>query len=310
MKRILVTLVVALLLAATTVPTEAQRPRLPVRPLPVAPPALVMADLRAAQAVPAHQLVLARLLAERRLAQARPKPRKPDLKSRKPDKKSPPARATGRAPVRGFDWTSLGVATRVRDQGRAGTCWAHAGVEALEASFEIHTGTFPLLAVQPILDQLKHSQGGDACMVFPELRNKGTGLDQNYPYLVGKLNPPEKEPLPYKALAWGYVGKPDGQASVAQIKAALLQHGPLYTTIYASTPGFKHNKGEVLNEKGPFPDTNHAVLLVGWDDARKAWKFKNSWGAARWGDQGYGWVAFGSYGVGTCTAWAQARVGP
>jgi C1A family cysteine protease len=183
-------------------------------------------------------------------------------------------------------------------------------VEALEASLEIKTDTFPLLAVQPILDELKHSQGGDACMVFPELQRQGTGLDRDYPYLVGKLNPPEKEPLPYKALAWGYVGNPDKQATVAQIKAALRMYGPLYTTIYASTHAFKHNKGEVLAEKGPFPDNNHAVLLVGWDDTRKAWKIKNSWGAQRWGDQGYGWVAWGHYGIGVCTAWVVARVGP
>jgi C1A family cysteine protease len=183
-------------------------------------------------------------------------------------------------------------------------------VEALEAGVEIRTNAFPLLAVQPILDQLQHSQGGDACLVFPELRTKGTGLDKDYPYLVGKLNPPEKEPLPYKALVWGYVGRPDGQATVAQIKAALRQYGPLYTTLYASSHAFKHNKGEVLAEKGPFPDPNHAVLLVGWDDTRKAWKIKNSWGVQRWGDQGFGWVAYGCYRIGSSTAWVMPLVGP
>jgi C1A family cysteine protease len=210
-------------------------------------------------------------------------------------------------PFRGFDWTLLGVATRVRDQGHAGTCWAHAGVEALEANVEIRTATFPLLAVQPILDQLQDNQGGDALLVFPELIQKGTGLTKDYPYLGGKLNPPEKNPLPYRALTWGYLNKPDKQATVAQIKLGLRLYGPLYTCVTAGTPGWRRNRGEVLAEKGPFREVNHAVLIVGWDDTKKAWKIKNSWGT-RWGDGGFGYIAFGRYNIGTGTAWVQARV--
>src|SRR5262249_32937765 len=153
-------------------------------------------------------------------------------------------------PFRGFDWTLLGVATRVRDQGHAGTCWAQAGVEALEANVEIRTTTFPLLAVQTILDQLQHTQGGDAFLVFPQLMKQGTGLDSDYPYLVGKLNPREKNPLPYRALTWGYINKPDKQATVAQIKLGLRLYGPLYTTVSAGTPQWRRNRGEVMAEKG------------------------------------------------------------
>jgi C1A family cysteine protease len=302
MKRVLVGLVVALLLSAATVPTDARpvHTSMPPRPYPTPPPPLLLPRAQP-MPVPAHALVRARLLAKHRQALA-------SQKNKKQAKKPLPPPSTGG--TRGFDWTRLGVATRVRDQGHAGTCWACAGVEALEANYEIQADTSPFLAVQPILDQLRHVQGGDACLVFPELQNKGTGLEQNYPYLGGKLNPPENEPLPYKALMWGYVGRPDRQATVAQIKTALRQYGPLYTALYASTPGFKHNKGELLNEKVPSADVNHAVLIVGWDDAQKAWKIKNSWGANRWGDKGFGWVAYGHYGIGTSTAWVQARVGP
>ncbi|MCY1020129.1 C1 family peptidase [Pyxidicoccus sp. MSG2] len=35
----------------------------------------------------------------------------------------------------------------------------------------------------------------------------------------------------------------------------------------------------------------HAMALVGYDDARRAFKLINSWGSG-WGDQGYGWVAY------------------
>ena len=35
----------------------------------------------------------------------------------------------------------------------------------------------------------------------------------------------------------------------------------------------------------------HAVVIVGWDDDRKAWHMRNSWGP-QWGDGGYFWLDF------------------
>jgi hypothetical protein len=285
MKRIPWTLVATLVLAAVTAPSAAQQPRLLPRPNPLLtgqPLAVPTVKPDSIQAAYLRLQALARLRAQ----QQKQKKGKP---------------------FRGFDWTLLGVATRVRDQGHAGTCWAHAGVEALEASVEIRTFTLPLLAIQPVLDQLQHSQGGDAFLVFPELMGRGTGLDRDYPYLVGKLNPREKNRLPYRALTWGYLNKPDRQATVAQIKLGLRLYGPLYTCMSAGTLGWKRNRGELLAEKGPYPEVNHAVLVVGWDDNKRAWKIKNSHGT-RWGDGGFGYVAYGHYNIGTGTAWVQALV--
>ena len=35
----------------------------------------------------------------------------------------------------------------------------------------------------------------------------------------------------------------------------------------------------------------HAVLIVGYDDEKDAFKIVNSWGSD-WGDEGYGWVSY------------------
>ena len=49
---------------------------------------------------------------------------------------------------------------------------------------------------------------------------------------------------------------------------------------------------------------NHAILIIGWDDTvtheggQGAWIFKNSWGED-WGYGGYGYIAYGSAGVGS-----------
>lgn len=52
-------------------------------------------------------------------------------------------------------------------------------------------------------------------------------------------------------------------------------------------------KGDILSK----PDTNasmlggHAVVLVGYDDSKNAFKVRNSWGK-EWGDNGYFWIAY------------------
>ena len=54
----------------------------------------------------------------------------------------------------------------------------------------------------------------------------------------------------------------------------------------------------------PFPESGekiiggHAVTLIGYNDERKAFKIRNSWGEA-WGDKGYGYLPYGylTYGL-------------
>jgi Papain family cysteine protease len=51
--------------------------------------------------------------------------------------------------------------------------------------------------------------------------------------------------------------------------------------------------GEVpMPGPGEQPIGGHAVLLVGYDDARQRWTFRNSWGPG-WGDAGYGYLPYG-----------------
>jgi len=45
----------------------------------------------------------------------------------------------------------------------------------------------------------------------------------------------------------------------------------------------------------------HAMILVGYDDARQAFKVMNSWGS-RWGDRGYGWISYRAFAAGTHSA--------
>lgn len=107
-----------------------------------------------------------------------------------------------------------------------------------------------------------------------------------------------------RALAWGYVNEkaPDQLPSVAQLKKALIEHGPLAMPIHGNSCFIVYKGGVFNGHDMGFP--NHVMVLIGWDDAKQAWLIKNSWGEA-WGEKGFGWVAYGSNSIGSWAAWIQ-----
>ena len=107
-----------------------------------------------------------------------------------------------------------------------------------------------------------------------------------------------------KAASWDYVNSPpDKLPTVEQLKNALIEHGPLVAPIVYDDclAGYK---GGVFNEQD-LVKINHAVLLIGWDDAKQAWLIKNSWGED-WGEKGFGWIKYGSNNIGMFAAWIDA----
>ncbi len=85
------------------------------------------------------------------------------------------------------------------------------------------------------------------------------------------------------------------RADASKIKSALCQYGAI-STIVPATPAFNNYIGGVFKEPGvTYWDNNaHAVVLVGWDDEKKAWLLRNSWGVG-WGEAGYMWVDYETY---------------
>ena len=164
-----------------------------------------------------------------------------------------------------------------------------------------------------MLDHLKlnsASISGKCYNAFNYFLHTGSAALKHYPY-TGRPAEPLDVALPYRAVAWGYVSDDDQAPSVKQIKKALLRYGPLAAGII-STPKLKAYSGGVFNEPDP-PNpnhvrTNHAMVIVGWDDSRGghgAWKIKGTWGAD-WGEQGYLWIAYGSNNVACDATWVRA----
>jgi tRNA A-37 threonylcarbamoyl transferase component Bud32 len=108
----------------------------------------------------------------------------------------------------------------------------------------------------------------------------------------------------FKSTSWDYVNSPpDKLPTVAQLKTALIEHGPIAAPIFYDKC-LENYKGGVFNEMDLRP-INHVVLLVGRDDAKEAWRVKNSWGA-EWGEKGFGWIKYGSNNIGMFAAWIEA----
>jgi hypothetical protein len=214
-----------------------------------------------------------------------------------------------------FDWCNLNKVSEARRQ-LSGDCWANATTEALECSYLIHNNRRVSLSSQPLLDYLKLGAFADKEMADKTARagdfflKIGTATLVSYPY-TGEPANPRNMTLPYRAVAWGYVQRDDKRPTDAQLKNALLRHGPIVVDV-RTTPKFKAYKGGVYEETitDDMKDKTgwHAVLLVGWDDtrgAKGAWRIKNSWGTA-WGVQGFMWIARGSNELGRNAVWLRA----
>lgn len=235
--------------------------------------------------------------------------------------------------VSSFDWRNHGVYLNVMDQGNCGSCWAFATTAAFwsnsilnyrkrnpevkkvgadgKLEFDIADAPMPtpLMSAQPLLNCMAKDKGdcsggwhGSAFNHFVEF---GAILsDGEY---AAKVNPC-KQKLGTRAVTWDYVNyPPDKLPSVNQLKAALLEHGPLAVLIRIDEP-LKAYKGGVFNERN-LGTVNHAVLMLGWDDRKKAWLILNSWGT-QWGEDGYMWIAWGSNNVGMYAAWIEVPSAP
>jgi cathepsin L len=205
----------------------------------------------------------------------------------------------------------------IRDQKQCGSCWAFAGASIVESSKRIRYGGVANIAEQELIDCAGGIANGviNGCDGFfveetmLHMQFDGVSRESIYPaYQARDRGTCSNPTYRYKVSTWGWVAI--GAANVPQIKDALCQYGPVATSIEV-TQLFQDYTGGVFHEKspssyGPIPSTNHAVVIVGWDDAKGAWRVRNSWGTG-WGESGYAWVKYNNNAIGWDTVWAVAK---
>lgn len=221
-----------------------------------------------------------------------------------PSSEFPSASATA------FSWRDR--MTPVKNQGQCGSCWAFASTAVFEAVEILYNHASGInLAEQYLVNCTPpFSPGSDNC-------NGNTAVNA-FKFLVGNADAttaavPYKKAMQscnlaqadtnYRVGDWGYASTDTPAApSVAEIKAAIVAHGPVAASINA-TLAFQNYTDGVFDEQDPSP-TNHAIALVGWDDTKSAWHLRNSWGA-NWGEGGYMWIKYGSNHVGARASWIE-----
>ena len=79
---------------------------------------------------------------------------------------------------------------------------------------------------------------------------------------------------------------------IKEVKAHLAAGYPVVIGATVSDE-FIHNGKDIWKDPGT-AEGGHCMLLVGYDNAKNAFKVMNSWGT-EWGDNGFGWIDYGLF---------------
>ena len=261
-----------------------------------------------------------------------------------------------------FDWRDFDIVPDVRDQGECGSCWAYVATEAFESSAMMQRANFNIpvnvaSSLEPIRINVgytlncvrgENSQGCDGGrheIAFTHYVDTGIPWDNVVISFDKKRFPKDSNLQPgdcaqtqrdrVQAVGWDYVHLPPHEVPPPrELKMALLEHGPLVVMLALGEEdqtffdyGRKDTPGETVapvfksKTKGL---GNHFVLLIGWDNEKRAWIIQNSFGP-QWGygcregvseavnnvrskDRGYMYIRWGSNDIGQYAAWVQAPI--
>jgi len=197
-----------------------------------------------------------------------------------------------------FDWRFLAVVRTAKNQGQCGCCWAFGTNGAFEAAYAIRNNYRVSASEQFLLNCCGKGGCNGGWWAFDSIIGGGVAKMADDPFRgQDQLRCPGSPSAPLRAVKWGYVTAQDVIPTTAEMKAALCAHGPLAVAVNA-TPYFLQYRSGVFSEPAPpspgnGAPVNHAVTLVGWDDAKHAWAIKNSWDTD-WGQDGFMDIEYGS----------------
>jgi len=188
-----------------------------------------------------------------------------------------------------LDWRDSNVVTPVRNQLSCGSCWAFSAVGQIESWWLEENNRQDTVNAFDLSEQFLLSektagscQGGNVEMGLRVAKNTGIPPEWCLEYQASDDVPLDSacsnwEDHVYKIPGWGYITR--AEASVNNIKNALQYH-PVSASyeVYESFYSYGGGVYEPLNTENDTVTGNHAILIVGYNDADSSWICKNSWG--------------------------------
>ena len=251
------------------------------------------------------------------------------------------------APPASFDWRNNGGdwLTSIKNQGQCGSCWAFAAVGVSEAALNIAASNPALdqdLAEEYLVSDCHMSGGYQTCcggfddVALSYIKTSGIPDEACLPYVDGADYPGgcscdggtcddnctyrtsgkcSDKTCSERCSNWSsrlskiaQNGSLVYNPSATLIKQALVYYGPLSVSM-----GIEYEFGGHFDTNNVYrcdddSGTNHAVVLVGYDDAGSYWQVRNSWGNG-WNGNGYFKVGYGECSIEKWVYYASGCIG-
>jgi len=221
-----------------------------------------------------------------------------------------------------FDWRDTSDVSSVKDQSTCGCCYAFAFIGCFESQTLIEDDSSFDLSEDNVKECEYYGSscgGGNFDRLANYTSQVGTVLESCDPYqpVTNSTPPCGTCAVQQNLLDWGRICD-DTIPDTYALKEYIYNYGPVMTSIWVGyNPAdagwnleFNTYDGSYTFYKSYTGATDHAVLIVGWDDTlvhsggTGGWIVKNSWGSG-WGSSGYFTIAYESAAIGKYSSFIQ-----
>jgi C1A family cysteine protease len=200
------------------------------------------------------------------------------------------------------DLRTIGFMPIPYDQGKLGSCTANSIAAAIEfdrAKQKLEVWTPSRLFIyyhERLLEGTVNTDAG--AMIrdgFKVINSTGFAKETTWPYIPSQFRVAPNAQAMAEAGNCKVVTYQAVDQTPHSIKAALASGYPICfgISVYSSF----ESRDVALSGRVPMPSFfdsslgGHAILLVGYDEAKQLYTFRNSWGTG-WGDKGYGYLPY------------------